>query len=584
MNTSPLSCIGYARVSTERQAGETHTSISDQKAAITALAHRLNTDVHAWYVDEGVSGSTVEQRPQFRALIAYCEEHRRSAREPGLVLVLNDSRFGRFPDPDEAAALRFRMKQAGWLVRFAESDDTEDITFRSVIRSLGSAQASEYRRNIQRNAKRGAKGSAEQGFWCREAPFGYRRQVVFPAGAARVLERGQLKAPNERVSLTPHEGEAAIVKWMYEAYAEGEESLGTLAQKLKRSVPGRKWSRTVVNHVLINPVYVGDIVGGRRPADKAERSVTPVRPESEWYGRPDAHPPLVTRPLYAAVQAKLTENRHRRSGNADYLLTGFLRCPHCSQHYTGGGTANQKPHVPRNRTHIYRDKGGMSRVCPGRIGTVMAHIVDHAVITTVGKALRTPAVQRRIEAEIDRLTQSFAPDADKALATLAAKERKLTDAKERLVEAIASGTLNHSDAAGQLERIRSEIEGVYRQRGEIRLATRKVTTAQGERDRLLSMALDFPSVASRLSGQKLRNVVLPWLAFATFDKATRELSLGINRVPSSASLLVTSQPGQAVHQQIRPFTRRVSLLQPGHEQIAAEYAAEIEREMRRRQA
>src|SRR5262245_17534531 len=149
-----VQCVGYCRVSTERQAGEDRTSIADQEAAIRARAERLGVEVGAWYRDEGASGATVEERPKFRALLADCEASPRSARAPGIVLVLNDSRFGRFPDPDEAAALRFRFKQAGWIVRFCESDDTDDPTFRSVIRSLGSAQASEYRRNIQRNARR----------------------------------------------------------------------------------------------------------------------------------------------------------------------------------------------------------------------------------------------------------------------------------------------------------------------------------------------------------------------------------------------------------------------------------------------
>src|SRR5690348_10447545 len=157
--------VGYCRVSTESQAREDRTSLADQRDAVEALATRIGRALtsDSWFVDAGVSGADAEGRSAFMRLVAYCEAHRRPVRSPGYVLVLNDSRFGRFRDPDEAAAWRYRLKQCGWVVRFAESDDTTDPIGRSVLRAVGAAQASEYRASISRNAKRGARGSAEQG-------------------------------------------------------------------------------------------------------------------------------------------------------------------------------------------------------------------------------------------------------------------------------------------------------------------------------------------------------------------------------------------------------------------------------------
>jgi DNA invertase Pin-like site-specific DNA recombinase len=543
MIPNDVRCIGYARVSTERQADADRTSIADQVAAINAKAAKLGLEVGAWFKDEGASGATVAERPAFREMLVACEALPRSAKSPGVVLVLNDSRFGRFPDPDEAAALRFRLKQAGWHVRFCESDDVEDITFRSVIRSLGSAQASEYRRNIQRNARRGSRGSAENGFWTREAPLGYRRVVV---GSGRVLERGILKAPNERVSLIPHAEEAALVQWMFEAYATGEESLGTLAAKLLKLFPGRRWSRTTVQHVLCNHAYVGDIAGGRRWRASADGGQEKLQraPSDNWFERRDTHPAIVSRALFATVARKLAENRKRRTGSVDYLMSGFMRCPYCDARFWGGGVANCRPHIPRERRHMYIDSGGKLGVCEGRIGTIMRHLIDDSVLDTIDRTLRAPGVQRQIAADVDEWVRGAVPSADNTLAAIAQREASLARQKERLVEAIADGIIERREASAKLERLRADLLQCERDRTEVRAATRRVIDVEEERDRLVGLAANFGAVASNLSGPKLRNLVLPWLEDAVFDKIERVLTLKILRIPGDASLLMYGQPAR----------------------------------------
>src|SRR5690348_17681845 len=105
--------LGYCRVSTESQAREDKTSIADQRAAIERLAETLGRQLSdaAVFTDAGVSGADAEGRPAFMRLVAFCEANRRSARSPGYVLVLNDSRFGRFRDPEEAVVWRFRRSE-----------------------------------------------------------------------------------------------------------------------------------------------------------------------------------------------------------------------------------------------------------------------------------------------------------------------------------------------------------------------------------------------------------------------------------------------------------------------------------------
>jgi DNA invertase Pin-like site-specific DNA recombinase len=565
-----VEAVGYARVSTERQAGEVHTSMEDQEAAIRALAERLEVTVGRWFRDAGASGATVDGRPAFRDLLAWCEANTRPRTAPGHVFALNDSRFGRFPDPDEAAALRFGLKQAGWIVRFAEGDEVTG-TLRSVVRSLGAAQASEYRENLVRNTRRGMKGAANQGFWTREAPFGYRRRVVYPPGAERVLELGQHKATNEKVKLTPHREEAAVVRWAFERYAGGGQSLGTLAEALKERVPGRRWGRRTVAALLQNDAYRGAVVGGRRREGP-----------SETYGREDAHPAIVPAELWARAQARLERNATLGPGvRSHYLVSGILRCVHCGETYAGGGGGRSRTKDPtRSHRRFYRDSGGVAGVCPGRIGTVMRHLVDDRVLEVVSETIAKPRVRTRIERAIDDALATAGGIVGDSEASLRGARKGWEQRRRRLVAALGDGTLLPEEAAEPLEQIRTALSEIEQKLQALRFTRGRARRVHTERDRLLELAGSFGRVAERLSGPALREHVAPWLGSLTFDKVSRVMTLGIRPVPALASFPAYNWPGPDERQEVGLIVRRASLLQVGHEYRVDEAAEALGRERR----
>ena len=374
LRTQPLpgaDCLGYVRVSKEDQATERKTSLEDQRAAIAARAAKLGRTLSPdnIFSDPGVSGGTAEDRPAFMSLVAYCEAHSRPGGAPGYVLVLNDSRWGRFTNAEEATYWRVRLERQGWRVRFAEGDETDDPVARGVLRAVHSSQATAYRDAIRANAKRGAAGAARRGLWQNEAPLGYRRRARDPAtGQERTLEPGQRKSDSEEVRLTPGpKSERAVIRWMFDRYAAGGVSLGGLAHKLDRRFPGRAWSKQTVRAVLRNPAYVGDVVWCRRPHDKEERRATWRRPQEAWIVAPDAHPALVARDLFFAVQHRLASNlRATRATAGGYPLSGLLNCAQCGKPYTGKG-GSRGPENDPDRYRFYADSGGVGRVvaCAG---------------------------------------------------------------------------------------------------------------------------------------------------------------------------------------------------------------------------
>ena len=251
--------IGYLRVSTNQQTRDDKTSLNDQRRAINRKAATKSRKVGKWFSDEGVTGTTAEGRPGFMAMLRYCEANHRTKNDPGMILILNDSRFARL-EFDEAAYWRFSFRLLGWHPRFVEGGESEDPIAEGVLRSINSAQAAAYSANLSANVKRGARGTAEQGFWRVEAPIGYRRRAERNGKPTRMLEPGERKSDDERVRLYPGpKSEQAAVRFVFDEYASGTHSLGSLAREMQRHFPARKWSKQSVRRILENPAYTGTV-------------------------------------------------------------------------------------------------------------------------------------------------------------------------------------------------------------------------------------------------------------------------------------------------------------------------------------
>ena len=539
--------LGYIRTSTERQAGEDRTSPADQRAGIERLAASLGVTVAQWYQDKA-SGATIEKRPELRALLAYCETNRQKPSAPGYVLVLNDSRFGRFPDPEESTYWRQHLKRHGWVVRFVENDDSDNLTVRSVMRAIVSGQATQKREDVRANAKRGSRGTAALGFWATRAPYGYRRKVVYPPGRERVLAATQRKAPDEKVTLVPHDAEAMVVRELFDRYDTGAESLSSVTAWLRERAPERKWTRAAVRFTLTNPAYVGDVVSGRVPSDKDERAATPQRPESEWVTKKDAHPALVSREQFAAVQDLLARNKQwTRRVRTTWLVSGIVKCPCGKRLVAGGGGHWVGEGKDRHRAYSYRcvSKAGIAADRCSYACYVVKDSLERAVIDTLAAEIGAPAHQRRLRARLDALLEEVrsAP-----AVSLALVERQLADAvttRDRLVTAVADGLLTGDEAKAKLADIRRTVARLESKREAITQDRANQRALDAERDRVAAMALDFRRLSRELAGPALREFIRPWINDAWFDPTTRVLTLDIRHTPHSSHGVLTQMPRHA---------------------------------------
>jgi DNA invertase Pin-like site-specific DNA recombinase len=533
--------LGYVRVSTEQQATEQKTSLTDQRRLIVDKARAMGRvlEAAAIFEDAGVSGATAEGRPAFMAMLRYCESNPRPAKAIGMIFVLNDSRFGRFDDPEEATHWRFVLKRLGWRVRFVEGDEVEDTFARGVIRFIGSAQASEYRANLKRTAKRAARSTAEKGLWQQEAPLGYRRLATRTDGAQRVLEIGQRKADDEvsRLTLGPEE-EVEAIRTMFDGYANRHLSLGMLMTDMVSRFPFRAWSRQTVRMTLKNPAYMGDVVWCRRVTDPVERLTQTVRDRSEWVVVRDAHPAIVSRELYQAVQDRMASNKRQTTATrGGYPLAGLIRCAQCGMHFAGGG-GKKGPASDPDRFRFYKDTGSSTRipVCPPPITTLRKRWLEAVVIDAVADMVADPLTQKTIREEV-QAQMSTARDSEKdRRASLERDRDRLIDQRRRLVNAVASGALKDSEAATNLAELRTRIAGSDAEIERLRFAVRAQLPDREEIQRMVRLAQDFPVQVRRLTGVALREALRPWIANAVVDKEKRVLTLTMWRVPGAAQV------------------------------------------------
>ena len=151
--------------------------------------------------------------------------------------------------------------------------------------------------------------------------------------------------PRDPALVEIDEAAAAIVRELFQTYADGEATLHALAVRLTirgiASPTGRHfWSATSVRAMLTNPAYIGEAVSGRlqsRPSQRRRSALEPVgrgisvqpTPREQWITVPV--PAIISPEVFNAAQERLATNQKlaRRNTTYMYLLRGLVSCGRC---------------------------------------------------------------------------------------------------------------------------------------------------------------------------------------------------------------------------------------------------------------
>lgn len=444
-----LAVAYYARVSTDKD--EQINSLGNQKRYfedyITANPHWRFA---GGYVDEGISGTSVEGREQFLQMI---EDAKRGRFD--LIVTKEISRFAR----NTLDSLRYtrELLRCGVGVYF-QNDNINTFDKDAELRlTIMSSIAQDEVRKLSERTRFGFKRAQENSVLLGQNNlFGYNK----------VDGRLEIVEP-----------EAAVVREVFERYAAGDLGLRAIANDLEsRGVRGRQGkplTYSTLYGMIRNPKYKG-CYAGRRYASRDYRDKRSYRLSADkWLvHKDDRVPAIVPEALWEQANRLLasrgkTMKAHAQASQNRYAYSGKLIC---ARH---GTTFHRHVYKSKSRGEaecwnckLYREKGKQGG-CDSP--TVYSHELDR-ILERVFEQItdeRSAAVQEYI----DNL-RTFAAQQDNApaLAQVEQEIEAVTRRKDKLLDLALAGALSNDEFKQRNETCNEQLAAFEQQRIELQNA------------------------------------------------------------------------------------------------------------------
>jgi site-specific DNA recombinase len=459
-----MNVAAYARVSTQRQAEEQTITQQLDRLQAHAQAEGWTLAPPHLYRDEGYSGARID-RPALDRL--------RDAAERGefqTVLVTAPDRLARrFV---HQTLLLEELAQAGCPVVFLDRPISQDPHDQLLLQIRGAV--AEYERAlIADRTRRGrlAKLRASQLLPWIHPPYGYRCDPQYPRDPAR---------------LRIEESEAAVIRQMFQWYAEEGLSIHAIAARLMQlQVPtyhgNWHWHPATVRGMLSNEMYAGTAYGNRdyeveprrwrggRSAAERQRHLIRHRPREDWIAI--EVPPIISRDLFERVQAlrPVRQAQSRRNNTRhEYLLRARVSCAGCGLAASGR---------PEGRYTYYVCNGHQSRVYTGRlrsctVRSMRTERLDSLVWEDVCRVLSSPQIitEALRKAHAGELVQD---DGHERTRQLQRARQKVERQIERLVDAFTAEVLTLEELKVRRAGLQERLRLLTQQERELRLQHRQ---------------------------------------------------------------------------------------------------------------
>ena len=425
----------YTRVSTDEQGA----SLDAQEAGARAWCEKHGATVVAVYRDEGISGAEWVHRPGLRSML----DEVTATPRPWDVLVVRDlDRLGR-----DALRLGLAVEtlhdHGARCVAWSTGEEVHADPMARAVLVLRGVLAEQERAQIAHRVRVSLKQKAEKGLVTGGVVYGWRNERS-PDGVRYVID----------------EGEAAVVRELYERHAAGD-SARALAQRLNaRGIPSPRsesggtgsWCSQTVLAILRSERYRGAATWGRLGARyKGGSRVVEVREDVVRY----EVPAIVEAELWHRAQARsetvrATTGRPSAKRAPRYLLVGHAVCDHCGGPLAGwrstsGSGDRRRPHLVY-RCLWHSDRG--NAVCSAAYARPQAPI-DRAILGQLGAMLAPELVREAVETARERLR---AREGNEARELAEAAEREAAQRVGRLTAALEHGA---GDVASVVERLRA---------------------------------------------------------------------------------------------------------------------------------
>ncbi len=306
----PMKVTYYARVSTDKY--EQANSLKNQIDYFSEFIKKNQ----AWeyvegYIDEGLSGTSVNKRDSFLRMVADAREGRFD-----FIITKEISRFSR----NTLDSIRYTQMLLSYGVGvFFQTDNINTLMPDAELRlTIMSSIAQEEVRKLSERVKFGMKRSIEKGRVLGNSNlWGYRK------------ENGRLVVEKQ---------EAEIVRLIFDWYANGKMGTRAIARRLSgmgyKSSAGTDFCATTVRNIVTNPKYKGYYCGNKtKVVDYRMKNKVFLSP-AEWVVFKDEEtvPPIVSETLWESANALYQKKRERAketvktSTSSRYAYSGKIFC------------------------------------------------------------------------------------------------------------------------------------------------------------------------------------------------------------------------------------------------------------------
>ncbi len=451
----------YIRLSREDSRGNDESeSVHNQRLILTDwLNNQFDDDKYVFideYIDDGVSGTTDDERPAFQRMLRAIKAGRVNC-----VVVKNLARsFRNHADQGYYLEDWFVIHQVRFISLYQQPVDTYKdphgamnigVPVQGVLNESHAKDTSENVRKVF--DKKREKGLHIGSF----AAYGYK------------------KDPEDKNALVIDEEAAEVVRDIYTWFLDGMSKSaivrtlnerGVLCPSLYKRSKGMKyknphaenkplWNAKTVTEMLKNRLYVGDMVQGRYRVRSYKIHIQDVVPEDEWFIVENTHEPIISRSLFAKAQELLKRDTRTAPGKKKlYLFSGFLRCADC-------GKSMCRSEVKGTVYYFCRTYKEQSKaVCTRH--SIKHNILEAAVLYVLQQQVYVANAYSNVISRINKAPLKK-NQSDRLDGLIAAKEKelaKVTHYKQSLYQDWKDGNLTHKDYRQMYEDYERQIKDI----------------------------------------------------------------------------------------------------------------------------
>lgn len=318
----------YLRLSKEDNENIESNSIVNQRELIEQyISNKDDLQIVDYYIDDGYSGTNFN-RPGFRRLLQDMKN-----KKINCIIVKDLSRFAR---SHIEADMYFENIFTSLNIRFIsvienidsfENPDSMDnliVPFKNLLNDA-------YAKDISKKVKSALLTKRLNGeFIGTSATYGY------------------LKNPKDKHKLIIDEEASKNVIKIFNDIIEGKTAseianelnsnnvLTPASYKIKNNniEVDKKWNVKMINVILQNRVYTGDLIQGKKKVESYRTHKLITTNKDEWIIVENNHEPIISKEEFDEVQEILNKNKSARSNKEKDLFYRFLKCSDCGESFT----------------------------------------------------------------------------------------------------------------------------------------------------------------------------------------------------------------------------------------------------------